>query len=247
MFDKTRLDRVIAGGKGSESFGTKIKFVARFFGMSAGWGLFVGVALVSVWLMAISPTSRSLLGNEFKARSLPSAQAATWLISCKFSDWPQGQCGDPASPNEFKETLILSGGSSNLTAAAYREIVQKHFMSGRWLHPFAALWLVLIGALSASAAVSVVVFKKLMAAGVDLGKNKRLSGALDLVTGPELSKIVEKSGTASPFEICEVVLPKQTLVKGVVFCGSQGSGKSTALHDLIAQVKSYNSKIGDEK
>lgn len=247
MFDnKTTLDKFISGGKGSESFGTKAKFVARFLSLAIGWGVFVAVAVVASWYLALSPTSKSLLANEFRANSLSATQQTSWVVSCRFADWPQGQCGDPAAPNEFRDTVIAVGGESNLTPSQYRQVVEKHFMKGRLMHPYRGLWIALCAGLGLGAGVSIFAFKKLLKSGEAMGKNKRLAGALDLVTGPELSEIVKKSGTASSFEICEVALPKQTLVKGVVFAGSQGSGKSTALHDLIRQVKTYNQKTGEK-
>jgi hypothetical protein len=167
------------------------------------------------------------------------------MVSCRFSDWPKGECGDASWPDEFKETLIVSNGVSKLTADQYRAVVDKHFMADRLMHPETALWLVVVLGVGVGVAVSVFAERRLSVSGDGMGKNKRLAGALDLVSGAELSEIVKSSGTGSAFEICEVTLPKQTLVKGVVFAGSQGSGKSTALHDLIRQVKTYNQKIGE--
>jgi hypothetical protein len=243
--NRTALDKFISGGKGSESFGTKAKFVARFLSLAIGWGLFVSVAVVASWFLSISPTSKSLLANEFRAESLSPTQSVNWMVRCRFSDWPQGQCGDSAVPSEFKETVIVSKGVSKLTADQYRAVVDQHFMTDRLLHPATVFWLVVFIAVGAGVTVSTFAFKRLLKTGQDMGKNKRLSGALDLVSGAELSEIVKNSGTGSAFEICEVTLPKQTLVKGVVFAGSQGSGKSTALHDLISQVKTHNRKVGE--
>lgn len=243
--NKTAFDRQMARGKAAESFGTKVKFIARSWSLIIGWGLFAAVAIVASWFISISPTSKSLLANEFRAESLSPTQSVNWMVSCRFSEWPKGECGDASWPDEFKETLIVINGVSKLTADQYRAVVDKHFMTDRLMHPETALWLVVVLGVGAGVAVSFFAERRLSVSGAGMGKNKRLAGALDLVTGAELSEIVKSSGAGSAFEICEVTLPKQTLVKGVVFAGSQGSGKSTALHDLIRQVKTYNQKIGE--
>jgi hypothetical protein len=76
-------------------------------------------------------------------------------------------------------------------------------------------------------------------------KCTRIGGAPDLVDSSELSKIVKTSGSSSGFDICGVDLPKQALANGFLIVGSQSSGKSIVLRDLISQVNHKKRSIAE--
>lgn len=71
--------------------------------------------------------------------------------------------------------------------------------------------------------------------------NKRIRGAFELVSGKMLDLMVRKRG-ASDYSLVDVALPAQAPMKGVLVIGSQGSGKSVAIHDFMQQVFSKKRK-----
>lgn len=71
--------------------------------------------------------------------------------------------------------------------------------------------------------------------GAGSQQNQRVRGASLIVTGPELSALVEKKG-GGPYKLADVLLPKQAPVTGILLQGSPGGGKSLATHDLMLQV-----------
>lgn len=66
-------------------------------------------------------------------------------------------------------------------------------------------------------------------------KDKRIRGAYDLVSQDELTSMVRQAG-GDQYALAGVALPKDAPQRGIQVMGSQGSGKSVALHDLMRQV-----------
>ena len=65
--------------------------------------------------------------------------------------------------------------------------------------------------------------------------HERLRGAFNIVTSTELTRIVRK-GRVSRYTLVDVPLPIEAPMMGLIALGSQGSGKSLAIHDLMQQV-----------
>lgn len=70
--------------------------------------------------------------------------------------------------------------------------------------------------------------------------DKRVRGAKDIVTVEELNTAVRvqmrEEKTPSVYKLVDVLLPQKAPMRGILALGSQGSGKSMAIHDLMLQV-----------
>jgi hypothetical protein len=72
--------------------------------------------------------------------------------------------------------------------------------------------------------------------GKSTQKRKRIRGVSDIATPEELSEIVRSSKPAPTYSVVDVALPASAPMTGILMLGSQGSGKSLAIHDLMQQV-----------
>lgn len=66
-------------------------------------------------------------------------------------------------------------------------------------------------------------------------ENQRLGGANYVVTARQLNRMIRRSGGGS-YKLVDVALPKTAPTTGILALGSQGTGKSVAIHDLMLQV-----------
>jgi len=74
-------------------------------------------------------------------------------------------------------------------------------------------------------------------------ESERIRGALDVVPGQALSRIVRREG-GGRYTLVDVALPLDAPQRGLMLIGAQGSGKSAAMHDLMRQVfKSKGRKV----
>lgn len=71
--------------------------------------------------------------------------------------------------------------------------------------------------------------------GAQNQRNQRVSGALYIVEPKLLDRLVRRNG-ASRYKLVDVSLPKDAPMTGILALGSQGSGKSVAIHELMMQV-----------
>lgn len=90
-------------------------------------------------------------------------------------------------------------------------------------------------ALAAAAAGYVGVWQLFVMRGRQQQANRRIRGAHDIVGPAELSQLVRKQGAAD-YRLAEVPLPRDAPMRGILAIGSQGSGKSVAIHDFMQQV-----------
>jgi type IV secretory pathway TraG/TraD family ATPase VirD4 len=82
----------------------------------------------------------------------------------------------------------------------------------------------------------------LRAVGSDTLRNKRIRGASLVVSSDELNERVLKKGGGG-YRFADVLLPRSAPMKGIMACGSPGSGKSLAIHDLMQQVFARKKKV----
>ena len=76
--------------------------------------------------------------------------------------------------------------------------------------------------------------------------DKRVRGAKEIVDVAELNASVRdmmrRDKTPSLYRLVDVLLPQKAPMRGILALGSQGSGKSMAIHDLMVQVFAMNRK-----
>lgn len=77
--------------------------------------------------------------------------------------------------------------------------------------------------------------------GADTVRSRRVRGAFDLSTPNDLNAAVLKNG-AGPYKLLDVSIPIKSPMAGILMEGSQGSGKSLPIHDLMGQVFSRKRK-----
>jgi type IV secretory pathway TraG/TraD family ATPase VirD4 len=65
--------------------------------------------------------------------------------------------------------------------------------------------------------------------------NRRIRGAQDIVAPSDLNRLVRQKG-ASSYRLAGVLLPRDAPMRGILALGTQGSGKSLAIHDFMQQV-----------
>lgn len=70
--------------------------------------------------------------------------------------------------------------------------------------------------------------------GRDSQKDTRIRGAYDVATPQALSSAVRAVG-GGVYSLAGVAIPKDAPMRGILSLGSQGSGKSVAIHDLMRQ------------
>ena len=90
-------------------------------------------------------------------------------------------------------------------------------------------------AVAAAAAGYIGVWQLFVLRGRQQQKNRRIRGASDIVEPSELNRLVRQRG-GSDYRLADVLLPKDAPMRGILAIGSQGSGKSLAIHDFMQQV-----------
>jgi len=80
-------------------------------------------------------------------------------------------------------------------------------------------------------------------------EDKRTIKGSTLISGPKLRFLLSKAGLASPFKIGDAALQKNTESQHLLLLGATGSGKTTALHQLIPQIRNQKNRaiIIDQK
>jgi hypothetical protein len=74
-------------------------------------------------------------------------------------------------------------------------------------------------------------------------KDKRVRGALEIVSGAKLSRLVVEAKEAGPYKLAGVTLPKDVPMRGINLIGSQGGGKTVASQDLLQQVTEHDGRL----
>jgi len=92
----------------------------------------------------------------------------------------------------------------------------------------------LIGSLCLSIVGHLFIWFFLQRMGSRNQQNQRLRGAFEIVTAKALDRMIRKNG-AGPYKLVNVSLPKTSPTTGILALGSQGTGKSIAIHDLMMQ------------
>lgn len=234
---------LMLGGKGVESFLTRFKMKRKHLAVSASIGIVAAVLVWSLYLLLITPTTASLIGNSIALDG--EGQARVWVVKCRRADFEAEafKCGSRSKPDQYVDVKVsLPGGGVMLSRSQYEAFIRGTFIpvAYAWYEPSPGASSTIAGllALVAMAAASWFAFRWFVGFGREDTKNLRIGGVYDLVDAKALSQmVVESKGGASGWKIADVDLPKKSMVMGLGVSGAQGSGKSLALHDLIVQAE----------
>lgn len=172
---------------------------------------------MGIWLFDTSPRDLDLVKVDLRARYSSSQEHSRWRVRDKNGE---RSVLTLVRPNG-EEVQLMTPAQVRLALKPFRNVTDFFYLMVK---------------LSVGVAVFgyVVTWLFLRRTGSGNQRNRRLRGAFDLVTGAELSKIVQERG-ASRYTLADVSIPKTAPVTGILIQGSQGSGKSLAIHDLMRQ------------
>jgi len=240
---------LMLGGKGVESFVTRLKLKRRHLGVSFAVGAVAAAATVCAFLASVSPMTQTLIKNQLWQAG--EGESVEWTVQCRLDDWgTKGfRCGSRSRPSEYVLTTVsLPGGKTKLTNAEYDGFISDTFIPAgyAWWQPSPTLlskFMVLMSVLMWLGG-SVFAFRLFYLVGKEETTNRRIDGAHNLVSGKALSKLVSESAAGScGWTLAGVMLPAFTMLGGIVICGAQRTGKSLVIHDLINQAKSKNVRL----
>jgi hypothetical protein len=107
-------------------------------------------------------------------------------------------------------------------------------LGDRW-RPAEAFCSVVWAALAAAGAGYMGIWQLFVYRGRQQQANRRIRGAQEIVEPSELSRLVRRNGPCC-YRLAGVLLPSDAPMRGILALGTQGSGKSIAIHDFLHQV-----------
>lgn len=224
MASNTPLDRpespnaLTNAGVGRAIFTTRLQLSIQAAIMCLYVSIVAFLLPMGIWFFDASPRDVDLVKVDLMARFSSSLDHKRWRVR------------DKAGERSVITLVRPTGEEVQLMTPAQVRMALKPFKS---VTDF--FYLILKLSIGVSIFGYVATWAFLRKTGSASQRHRRLRGALDLVTGSELSKVVEERG-ASDYKLVDVAIPKTAPVTGILIQGSQGSGKSLAIHDLMLQV-----------
>jgi len=214
-------------GTAFETLRTRGKFIARGWLFAGAIGL-APLCLISLsWALLSSPMTFSIVSNHFVSSDTP----ITWIV--------KDQGGSP------RKILIQesNGATKNkLTSYEYADAISGFVAENYLINPVVVVNILFFFAMGLFWPITSRAHKLFFALGQKTITNKRLKGALDVVTARELDKLVRDDG-GGDWTICDVAFPSNAFKYGTGISGQQRSGKSLVMHDLIKQASSKNVRL----
>lgn len=171
-----------------------------------------------IWFATASATDVDLVKVYLIAKSFGSEQPRKWRVR------------DTDGERKVVTALTSSGARAQLMTA--KQILAVLEPKRKPVNRFiAVVWL------SLGLAVSAYFLTWLVLRRIGSGnqESQRIRGAETLVTARALDRMV-RSGGGATYKIVDVSLPRSAPMTGILAAGTQGSGKSLAIHDLMNQV-----------
>jgi hypothetical protein len=238
----------IATAKGAIGLNTKIKLILSQVLMSSCISAAPIFILFAIYFAAVSPATTQLIKNE--VMHYGTKKQIEWTVQCRLNDYKSSEfkCGSSKTPDDYVAKTVIAD-TQAFDYKTYRKFIDTKYIpatySGLLPNPinfFYFLFFVVTPFLFFSGYLATYLFFKKR--GIEANKNKRLDGVYDIITPKELTEQLDKAGTErSGWRLAEVELPGKSMVMGIGVVGMQGSGKSLALHDLIAQSKDKNVRL----
>ena len=206
-------------GAGRALLLTRLKLTVHAASMSLWAGALPGLLLPLVlWIGWLTPTDSDLLKQTFVSHVVSESTARKWPIR-------------DVHGAENMLTVIKADGTpvQRLTPAQFRSVTRN-------LSPvIGAFSKVLVASFVGAILGYVLMWRSLTKIGKKARQNKVIRGAEDIVSPQRLSTIVRRKDPG-PYKILDVWLPSKAAMRGILFQGAQGTGKSLGQHDLMQQV-----------
>ena len=213
-------------GVGRALFTTRFTLSLQAFKMSLFVGALPGLVLPYVlWLAMASKQNVDLVRLNATSHVLSEDSPARWRLT--------------AADGERKvvEAVLADGRYVQwLKPEQVRTILSVPMGQAMWVFRLVQ-FLSILGGIGGFAAMSFW----LRRLGRDSQKDQRIRGAFDVATTQELSAAVRRTGGGA-YSLGGVAIPKDAPMRGILTLGSQGSGKSVAIHDLMRQVMAKGRK-----
>ena len=205
-------------GVGRAMFTTKLGLSVQAFQMCLWFGAVPAFLLTMyVWFNVASHQDVSFVKLDLLTHVYSKDKAREWKLE-----------------NNKGEKVVVSVRLDDGTKINEFTPVQIKKVLLKYWAPVQLFYVYLISALFLSFAGHSLVWYFLKRMGKDNQENQRLGGAKYIVDGTELSKLIEKQG-GGDYKLVNVRLPKTSPTTGILALGSQGTGKSIAIHDLMMQ------------
>jgi len=206
-------------GVGQASVTTKVKLTIQAVKKCIVFGaLPMFIAPIGYWIAAASP-------QEFDVAKI--AVTSHFVDVSVYRKW---RMRDRAGVRKVISVEVDGGPPAQYIAAKDLPLL----LGPAWA-PARAFSQVLRAALAAAVAGYFGVWHLFVVRGRRQQANRRIRGAQDIVEASELSRLV-RQGTPSSYRLAGVLLPHDAPTRGIFTLGTQGSGKSLAIHDFMQQV-----------
>ncbi|ENG0264458.1 type IV secretion system DNA-binding domain-containing protein [Burkholderia multivorans] len=213
-------EKVISdAGAGRALFMTRVKLTVHAASMAFCVGALPAMVLPSVWWMnTLTAHDVDLVKANILSHVVDQELPRRWRIR------------DGVGENKIL-TVVKSDGelAQWLTPPQFRSVVPD------LARPVTAFRYVAWVSVGLGAVGYYAVWRSLARLGRRARENKRVDGALDVVSAEELTKAVRRE-EPGPYTVLDVALPRSAPMQGIMFVGAQGTGKSLGIHDLMGQV-----------
>jgi hypothetical protein len=206
-------------GVGQASVTTKVKLTIQAAKKCLLFGAFpLFVVPLGYWIATASPQEYDVMKLDLERRLVSQTDHRKWRMR---------------DANGVRKIISVevdgSPPAQYITADDLPKVLGPAWGPARQFHK--VFWF----ALAAGVAGYIGVWQLFVFRGRQQQTNRRIRGAHDIVTAPELSRIVRQH-RASKYRFAQVLLPHDAPMRGILAIGSQGSGKSIAIHDFMQQV-----------
>ncbi|MAF04713.1 type IV secretion system DNA-binding domain-containing protein [Herbaspirillum sp.] len=206
-------------GVGQASFTTRVKLTIQAVRRAVQFGVIPCLIVpVFLWASWTSPRNFDIAKNFVLANFLDESTHRRWLLR-----------------NDRGQTSVISVMNADgkivqaLSPSELRTLLQNE--RAPYDRLIACLWI----SLAAGLVGYFMIWRYFAKIGKKQQENKRIAGALEKVDAVTLDKLVKSSGPTS-YKVVDVSLPNDAPMRGILFSGAQGSGKSLGIHDLMQQV-----------
>ena len=205
-------------GVGRALFTTRVGLSIQAFQMCFWFGA-VPLFLIpmAIWFYSASSQDVSMVKIELMTHVVSENSARVWKLT----------------DNQGARKIISAVLNDGSEVQSFTPTQIKKILAPEW-KPVNTFYLILMLSCALSIAGHSLVWFVLYRMGAKNQENQRVGGANYIVTVRELNALIKKNG-ASPYTLINVMLPKSAPTTGILALGSQGTGKSIAIHDLMMQ------------
>jgi hypothetical protein len=205
-------------GVGRALFTTRIGLSIQAFQMCFWFGAVPFFALtMAAWFYLASTQDVSIIKIDLLSRVVSDTSVRTWKLT----------------DNKGARVVVTAVLDDGREVQLFTPIQVKRVLANYW-KPVRTFYFCLLLGFVMSVVGHLVVWFILKRMGARNQENQRLGGANYVVTARELDRMIRASG-GGPYKLVDVALPKTAPTTGILALGSQGTGKSVAIHDLMMQ------------